>query len=281
MEKKIAYLTYRILSIFDRILYFFLNRSLLIWFPDFISNYKNVGEMKFYIPNRLIDWRIKTFYTKEPETLEWIDKFEEESCFWDIGANIGLYSIYSATKLNKVKVYSFEPSTSNLGVLSRNIYINSFQKKISIIPFALSDKNGMYISSLKESDFMQGGAENGFSVNFDWNGDVFKQKNEYNTVGSSIDYLIKNNILEIPNYIKIDVDGIEHLILKGGLETLKNNKIKSVLIEINFDFKDQHEKCMKIMKLCNYKLHKKEHSELFNDSKYSNQYNCIFIKNKI
>ena len=140
MEKKIAYIFFKIISYFDLIIKFFLRRSFLIWFPEFISNYQNIGKMKFYIPNRLIDWRIKSFYTKEPETLEWIDSFEEGSCFWDIGANIGLYSIYSASKINKIKVFSIEPSTSNLRVLSRNISINSFQDRISVLPFALSDK---------------------------------------------------------------------------------------------------------------------------------------------
>ena len=34
--------------------------------------------------------------------------------------------------------------------------------------------------------------------------------------GTSIDHLIKEQILDIPDFIKIDVDGIEHLILDGG-----------------------------------------------------------------
>ena len=32
----------------------------------------------------------------------------------------------------------------------------------------------------------------------------------------------KNKILEISDYIKIDIDGIEHLILEGGDRYLKN-----------------------------------------------------------
>jgi hypothetical protein len=42
-----------------------------------------------------------------------------------------------------------------------------------------------------------------------------------------------------PRFIKIDVDGIEHLILRGGLETLKN--VESVMIEIDDEFVDQCE----------------------------------------
>ena len=43
-----------------------------------------------------------------------------------------------------------------------------------------------------------------------------------------------------PDYIKIDVDGVEHLILKGGQKIL--SKVDSVLIEINDEFLEQAEK---------------------------------------
>ena len=57
-------------------------------------NYKEI-EMKFSVPNQLCQFRIDTFSTKEPETLDWIDSFSEDSILWDIGANIGLYSVYA------------------------------------------------------------------------------------------------------------------------------------------------------------------------------------------
>ena len=61
--------------------------------------------------------------TKEPETLEWIDQFKgDKIVFWDIGANVGLYSIYAALKHKDIQIISFEPSVNNLRVLSRNIY---------------------------------------------------------------------------------------------------------------------------------------------------------------
>ena len=77
-------------------------------------------------------WRVDTYFSKEPETLEWIDSFQEKEnlIFWDIGANIGLYSIYNTLKNNNSKTIAFEPSTSNLRILSRNISINSFEDNV-------------------------------------------------------------------------------------------------------------------------------------------------------
>jgi hypothetical protein len=64
---------------------------------------------KFVTPNNLNLYRAKTFSTKEPETLEWIDQMDDGSCMWDIGANVGLYTIYAA-KHRRCEVIAYEPS---------------------------------------------------------------------------------------------------------------------------------------------------------------------------
>ena len=244
-----------------------------------IRRYKkiNIGDKKvsFFVPNYLTKWRVSTLYDKEPDTLDWIDNFSgNQIVFWDIGSNIGLYSIYASTIHKSIKVYSFEPSTSNLRVLSRNISINKLNDKITIVPFALSNQVNKFLN-LNEKKFIEGGALNTFNENYDSNGNFFESKNAYNTFGTTIDYIINNKIVDAPNYIKIDVDGIEHLILEGGLENLINKKIKSILIEVNEDFNLQKEKVIKIMKQSNYKLLKKEKSPLF----IPEIYNYIYINN--
>ena len=47
-------------------------------------------------------------------------------------------------------------------------------------------------------------------------GKEFKLNMKYNLLGTTINYFLENSILDIPDYIKIDVDGIEHLILEGS-----------------------------------------------------------------
>ena len=59
----------------------------------------NGVDLTFHAPNRINFYRTETFSTKEPETLEWIDNFKKNKVFWDIGANIGLYSCYAAKKI--------------------------------------------------------------------------------------------------------------------------------------------------------------------------------------
>ena len=47
--------------------------------------------MVFFIPNPLSLYRIKTFSTKEPDTLDWIDSFNEDSVMWSGHGDIKCY----------------------------------------------------------------------------------------------------------------------------------------------------------------------------------------------
>ena len=287
MIKKISYFFYKILLTLDKIFQLITKRSILNWFKDFFQkdSYKKISilnkEVNFFIPNQLTDWRIETFFTKEPETLEWIDSFEKKDkiIFWDIGANIGLYSIYSVLRNENVSTISFEPSTSNLRVLSRNISINNLENKIKILSVPLSNKENQFLT-MNEGDFIEGGALNTFGENYDFAGELFDTKMKYKILGTTIKNLLDNSVLEIPNYIKIDVDGIEHLILEGAGEYLKDKRIKSLSIEINEDFKEQYNKVIEIMDQNEFKLlHKKHNDEMFNNSKkFSKVFNYVFIR---
>ena len=287
--KKLSLFCFKILSFLDKIFNIITKRSILVWFKEFIQNesYKKIQilnqKINFFIPNQLVEWRVDTFHTKEPETLDWIDTFDKSGdfIFWDIGANIGLYSIYNSLKHKKSQTISFEPSTSNLRVLSRNISINNLFDRIKIFTVPLTKGENKFLI-MKEGEFQEGGALNSFGENFDFEGKKFSSKMNYQIYGTNINYLIDNKILDIPDYIKIDVDGIEHLILEGGNKYLSNKKIKSLSIEINENFTEQHEKVIEIMKKNDFKiLHKKRNEDLFkNDpySKFNRTFNYIFIR---
>jgi FkbM family methyltransferase len=226
-------------------------------------------KLKLVIPNSLSKWRAETFYTKEVETLEWIDSFQKESVFWDIGANIGLYSIYAGKKCNKV--YSFEPSVLNLELLAKNIHLNNLSDLISIVPLPINDKSSWNKMRLSSDELS--GALSSFDHKLDYNGNNLKSFFEYSLFGLSMDDLETIFKIPKPDYIKIDVDGIEHFILKGGKNVLK--ECKGVLIEINDNFYEQSDTCEKILKECGLKfLFKKNSNTTVSD--FSNTYNQIW-----
>lgn len=232
----------------------------------------------FTSPNYLNHWRLKTFSSKEPETLDWIDNLKEGALLWDIGANVGLYSIYAA-KVKKCKVYSFEPSVFNLELLARNAFINGLSSNISIVPLPLSMEIG--INKLNMSSTSWGGAISTFGTNaIGHDGKPMKKVFEFSTLGITMDYAVDFLNIPQPDYIKMDVDGIEHLILMGGEKVLKN--VNGVIIEINDDFIDQGVTASQLLIASGLKLKEKVHSELVENIKEFNKtYNQIWVRNNL
>jgi len=237
--------------------------------------YKDLN-LTFYVPNRLSYYRADSFSTKEPDTLSWIDSFDAKSTFWDIGANIGIYSCYAAKKKN-CNVYAFEPSIFNLEWLGRNVQINGLVNNITIIPIPLTksvSKNTLNFSTTEWS-----GALSTFGQNYGHDGKSMENIFKFSTIGLSMNDI--KQILEVPqpNYIKIDVDGIEHLIIEGGEKVLFH--AKELLVEINENFEEQNNNSNKYLKQLGFDLKEKKRIELFENNKnFSSLYNQIWIKKK-
>ena len=207
-------------------------------------------------PNFITRYRQKTFFTKEPDTLKWIESFDRNSVFYDIGANVGLYSIYAGLIKNS-RVYCFEPSVFNLELLTKNIYLNNLVDNVTLVPIALNDK--IIVSNLKLSNTEWGGAHSTFDKDFDGDGEKMKIKFEYNTIGFDLNSFVESSKILMPDHIKIDVDGLEHFILKGADQVIKN--AKSILVEINDDFGLQKEISEKILKESGFILSEKNYAD--------------------
>lgn len=232
-------------------------------------------ELQFVVPNPLCEWRAKTFSTKEPETLEWIDAIPEGAVLWDIGANIGLYSVYAA-KRRGCRVYAFEPSVFNLELLARNAYLNSVTDRMCIVPLPLSEKLGA--SKMRMTTTEWGGALSTFDKHFGWNGKQIDQVFEYQIFGLSIKDAVERLEIPKPDYIKMDVDGIEHYILQGGMKILAG--VRGILIEVNDAFVEQAEKSQRILAEAGLVLLEKRHSEMIANptSEFRHCYNQIWAR---
>ena len=223
-------------------------------------------EMVFLGANRLCRYRVETFATKEPDTLEWIDSMSEGAVLWDIGANVGLYSIYAA-KQKKSRVFAFEPSVFNLEILVRNISANHLESVITIFPLALSDQIGASSFNLTSTNW--GGALSTFGESYGQDGKKMSPNFEYQTYGIRISDAVSHLRIPSPNYIKLDVDGIEHLILEGGKDVLK--EVDGVLVEINDNFQEQSSMSRTSLESAGLHLLKRRHM-------ISGQYNQWWVR---
>jgi len=209
-------------------------------------------------PNWICRYRAATFSTKEPETLEWIDRFGGDGPLFDIGANVGLYSLYYAAS-HAGRCYAFEPSVFNLPLLVRNIAMNSLERKIHIVPLALSESSCFADFNMASTE--EGGALSSFGVEYGHDGMALAKTLSYRMLGTTLDGLLASGLLlEPPRLVKIDVDGIEHLILKGAMRALREPACVSVLVEVGQHFAEQAETVRTIMGECGFVLERRRGS---------------------
>ena len=162
---------------------------------------------------------MKNWEEREPEVLDWIDSFEEGSTFFDVGASFGTETLYAALKKDgPEKIVSFDLSLAASFDLSYNIRLNNINN-VDQYFIALSDEiklirfseptNYHYVKGMDKYNFLSA-----------------------NTLSISMDDFVRLNLLS-PDYIKIDVDGAEESIISGMTETVKNKRLKSVVIEVS------------------------------------------------
>ena len=122
-----------------------------------------------------------------------------------------------------------------------------------------------------------GGALSTFGETYTHDGTKINNNFNYKMPGTTLDKIVSFYKLNKPKYIKIDVDGIEHLILEGAGEILKETK--SVLVEVNDKFILQADKVQKIMKDNGFEMTEKKQSKLIAESKeVKNIFNQIWIR---
>jgi FkbM family methyltransferase len=184
--------------------------------------------------NWITKFRARTFNDKEPEMLDWLDEnLQDEDVFFDVGANVGIYSIYAALRKPTATIYAFEPEYSNLHNLKQNILENDLKKNISPYSIALDENSG--ISQLLIQDTTPGAALHTVSkidLKYTHTGEEVVWREGIATMTLD-EFCFLSQVT--PNLIKIDVDGTETAILKGGQKTFSSLELRTVYIEVEKD----------------------------------------------
>jgi FkbM family methyltransferase len=197
-------------------------------------------DYRFVCSSETDAWRARTLATKEAGTIEWIrSSVRPGQVFYDIGANIGLYTLVAARYVGAIgKVYAFEPHSENFVSLMRNIAANKLHGVVTPISAAVHGSDGMfdfnYTSLASGSSMSQlGGTKDADEKTFQ---PVFTE----GKIGIRLDTMVFDWGLPTPDHIKIDVDGNELVILNGMQRVLSGQKRPSSLqVEINLRYRDE------------------------------------------
>ncbi len=186
----------------------------------------------------LIWGRVQTLYAKEPTTIPYLESFDASDLMLDIGANVGMYSMYAAV-VSGCEVVAVEPESLNFAELNKNVYLNGLHGRVTPICAAATDERK--IDRLNLGTFGIGYAFHDFGENTwkndqKWTPEVTTKKDrrvQQGCMGITIDELISSGFMRVPDHIKVDVDGIEHRVIAGAHNTLRDPRVKTVLIELD------------------------------------------------
>jgi FkbM family methyltransferase len=127
--------------------------------------------------------------------------------FYDIGANLGFYSLLASALVGQGRVFAFEPSPDNIAYLRRHVALNECAD-VEILELAVCDREGDGWFTLEASGFMG----------------HLESKGKLQVRTTRLDALLQPQQIPAPNYIKMDIEGAEYLALLGVEECFRRHQ---------------------------------------------------------
>jgi FkbM family methyltransferase len=173
-------------------------------------------------------WRKTLAKEKEPRTIPWLRRAlsaDGTRTFWDIGANVGVFSLAARHFRPDISIVAFEPEPNNFLSLCKTSISNDL--KVMAYPVALSDTNGV-------GEFnVHGRFATGLSLHQLGPGRLPPDQTAA-TIGIATvtgDDLVYGQGLDAPDVVKIDVDGIEDRVVDGMKRLIADRRIAYLAVE--------------------------------------------------
>lgn len=159
-------------------------------------------------------WRAETLLTKEPGTIRWLEQLEAGDVLYDVGANIGLYTLLAARRVGDAgHVYAFEPHAANLVSLLRNVALNGLGARVTVVGCPLGAAAGFapfHYAALRAGS---SGSQVGHTRSE--HGVPFVPACTELKVVATVDALLASALMRPATFVKVDVDGNELDVLAG------------------------------------------------------------------
>jgi FkbM family methyltransferase len=171
---------------------------------------------------------------KEPFTVEWIERYVTAGdCFYDIGANVGAYSLIAAKATGGgAQIFAFEPSPATFHDLSRNVLLNGCADSVVPVPLALWSESRLLSIGYKSPE--AGAARHRLTEGTEAGGRAGRRETQ-TIVAAALDDLVEGFGFPVPTHAKVDVDGYELQVLRGAGRTLRRPEWRSIIVELDTD----------------------------------------------
>ena len=158
--------------------------------------------------------------SKEPWTVRWIEEYlRPGEVLYDVGANVGAYSLLAVVAVPGARVVSFEPAPANFAALCANVELNEVGDRVIPVPLALGDR--------PRSAALDGEGSPGASHTLSEASDE-----AIAVLVDRLDDIVTRFGLPGPDHLKLDVDGNELEVLAGAAGLLASGGVKSAMVEL-------------------------------------------------
>lgn len=185
---------------------------------------------------------LKLGFRDDKEAIEDImEECGEDTVFYDIGANIGVYTC-TVAEANGVEGYAFEPQEKNVAKLEQNADRNDVD--VEVLEMAVSDTDGRENISVDRNVPGEGQIS-------------ITEKGGEEVPSRRVDSLVEEEIIPSPDIVKIDVEGAEIKVLEGMEETINENPPEIIYCELHNTVKrygGTKEKVRELLKNHGYQL---------------------------
>ena len=169
---------------------------------------------------------------KDPRMLEWFRRFEPGEVFYDIGANVGGYTLAAAAMHgDSVRIVAIEPSFSSFESLARNLSANGLLGLAIPLQIALLDGTALKPIYYNRST-AAGVSLHAVGTPLSALGERIVPVEVQMVPTYALDDIIAALDLPRPTRIKIDVDGYEEQVLRGATMTLTDGTVRDLFIEV-------------------------------------------------
>jgi FkbM family methyltransferase len=179
--------------------------------------------------SREIFWEGALNFEYSPIFIELVKKV---TVFFDIGANIGYYSILGSKVNPELITYAFEPSTGANFYLSENVKLNNLSNRIFVESSALMDTSGEIdfyeIRNKKYPSIYNLSGEHNIGTK------TYKLSQKTKVQATTLDAYFSAKNIQALDLMKIDTEGAEAFILKGAHDVIAQFK-PIIICELLFD----------------------------------------------
>ena len=213
--------------------------------------FNKVSFLIFLNSSGLLEDRLISKMDFEVCLLDLADYFiQADTTIIDVGANLGIYSLYFSKKHTSCQVYSYEPVSSVFKSFKKSVDINNLTNLHPYLLAVGSDCCETEIYAATEATYNKGLSS--IMNNFDLNETYIKEKTNIITLDSHIK---KYNRVSL---IKIDVQGLEKNVLDGAIEIIKRDSPVIIFEHSDLYFKvpsETRKHISELFSLNNYKIY--------------------------